>query len=262
VLPDPFSFTPGRLLTGLDYAFPTTPKIGGLVSGSANRGGHALFIDDAVEHTGCAVLGFAGAIAIRTAVAQGCRGIGRVGRITECKDHYLVAIDGEPAVTFLKRQIDSLTESERELAQRAPMFLGIAMDPFQLEQPEPGDFLIRNIVGIDRSNGVLAVGDRLSVGRRVQFHLRDQQTSSEDLRAVLTRSSSGRAARAALLFSCLGRGAGLYGEAGHDSRVFHEVEGDVPLCGFFCNGEIGPVAGTTYLHGYTSSFAILEEPDS
>ena len=90
----------------------------------------------------------------------------------------------------------------------------------------------------------------------VQFHLRDARTSAADLDELLGRYA--RAARhGALLFSCLGRGEHLYGEPDHDTDAFRRHVGDVPLGGFFCNGEIGPVHGTTFLHGYTSAFGLF-----
>ena len=133
------------------------------------------------------------------------------------------------------------------------------MDPLKSHFGQ-GDFLIRNIVGLDTEKGILAVGALLREGQRVQFHLRDAQTSAEDLRQALTAYQS-RAGHdhvaGALLFSCLGRGAYLYGRPGHDTDLFERELGRIPVGGFFCNGEIGPVGGTTYLHGYTSCFALF-----
>jgi small ligand-binding sensory domain FIST len=120
--------------------------------------------------------------------------------------------------------------------------------------------LIRNIVGIDSRTGVMAIGERLEEGQIVQFHLRDAKTSQEDLNGILRNYSDQHApmdSAGALLFSCLGRGKYLYGLADHDTNMFKDIIGDIPLGGFFCNGEIGPVGGTTYLHGYTSSFGIF-----
>ena len=133
------------------------------------------------------------------------------------------------------------------------------LDEF-LDEPKQGDFLIRNVVGIDERTGNLAVGEILKEGQIVQFHLRDAETSSDDLTAVLDRyaiDNRENQIHGALLFSCLGRGEYLYGKPNHDSGIFHDKLGQVPLGGFFCNGEIGPVSGTTFLHGYTSSFGIF-----
>ena len=142
---------------------------------------------------------------------------------------------------------------------RVSLFVGIVMRDNQLEYGR-GDFLIRNIIGADRETGRLAVGALLREGMVVQFHLRDAATSAEDLRSLLSRYERGsRDSRpeGSVLFSCLGRGAALYGEPDHDMTEFHRQLGDIPLGGFFCNGEIGPVHGTTFLHGYTSSFGLF-----
>ena len=135
------------------------------------------------------------------------------------------------------------------------------MDPMK-DEPKQGDFLIRNLMGVDRESGALAIGALLRTGQLVQFHLRDKKMSAEDLDVMLTRYlSQGHAENAsgALLFSCLGRGKYLYGEANHDTNMFHNKLGEIPLGGFFCNGEIGPVGNTTFLHGYTSSFGIFRK---
>ena len=94
----------------------------------------------------------------------------------------------------------------------------------------------------------------------MQFHLRDADTSAQDLDAVLERYLDTQAIHGeagALLFSCLGRGSYLYGRADHDTDMFRDKLGPMPLTGFFCNGEIGQVGGSTYLHGYTSSFGVF-----
>jgi small ligand-binding sensory domain FIST len=115
-------------------------------------------------------------------------------------------------------------------------------------------------VGLDTEKGLLAIGAHLRQGQMVQFHLRDAQTSALDLKEILSMYSSRSGpdqVSGALLFSCLGRGEFLYGHPSHDTQLFQEKLGQIPVSGFFCNGEIGPVGGTTYLHGYTSCFALF-----
>ena len=117
---------------------------------------------------------------------------------------------------------------------------------------------MRNLVGMDRETGALAVGAAAKEWQAVQFLLRDARTATDDLTRLLEKHRKrGKRADGALLFSCLGRGEHLFGRAGHDSGLFREYIGPVPLGGFFCNGEIGPVGGTTFLHGYTSAFALF-----
>ena len=140
--------------------------------------------------------------------------------------------------------------------------MGIARNAFK-QTLEQGDFLIRQVLGVDPRVGAIAIGDRVRSGQRIQFHLRDAEASAEDLRKLLERyckqNSANSTSEAALMFSCLGRGEGLYGEPNFDSHLFSRYFGNVPLSGFFCNGEIGPIAGNTFLHGYTSVFGILRQ---
>lgn len=269
LLADPFSSDPVTLLSGLDYAFPGAAKIGGLASGARAAGDGALFLGEEYYASGTAGLAFTGDIAVDTVVAQGCKPIGEVMRITSCQDNVLHELDERPAFKSLEELYATLDERDRKLAGTA-LFVGVLMDEFE-DEPGPGDFLVRNLIGVDPQKGSLAVGERLQEGMRVQFHLRDADASAEDLRAVLTgyerTLGPGRAPNevsGALLFSCLGRGEGLYGESGFDTGIFHERLGPVPVGGFFCNGEFGPVGGTSFLHGYTSSFGLFRprEPGS
>jgi small ligand-binding sensory domain FIST len=203
------------------------------------------------------VAAFTGDVTLAPVLAQGCKPIGAVGTITRAENNLLHAIDQQRAVTFLQQQLEGLDDGDRELATTRPIFLGIAMNPFtDADKLGPGDYLIRNVLGFDPERGALSIGEVLAPGRRVQFHVMDHHTSAFDLRRALhQRAALSDKPAGALMFSCLGRGQGLYGEPGHDSRLFFEEFGDAPLAGFFCNGEIGPVHDTTYLHGYTASIA-------
>ena len=258
LLADPFSFAADRLIAGLDYAFPGSATIGGLASGAHGPGGNALYVGDEVRTSGAIGVAVAGSVTIDTVVAQGCRPIGAPMQVTSCADNWLLALDGKTPVQALVDVMGRLDEGERNLARHS-LFLGVAMDRLN-ETPSMGDFLIRNIVGVDQSRGYLAIGELPSEGQLVQFHLRDAQTSTEDLDAMLNRYSVEHPIyeeTGALLFSCLGRGLNLFGRADHDTDMFREKVNAMPLTGFFCNGEIGPVGGTTFLHGYTSSFGIF-----
>lgn len=124
-----------------------------------------------------------------------------------------------------------------------------------------GIFLIRNLVGVDPKYGAIAVGDKIRTGQRIKFHLRDAKASADDLETLLATYYNNKQSLdqtiGALMFSCLGRGEGLYGKPNFDSQLFLDYVTDIPIAGFFCNGEIGPVAGNTFLHGYTSVFGIF-----
>jgi small ligand-binding sensory domain FIST len=260
MLADPFSVETERLLRCLDTGFPGSVKFGGLASGGQKRGENALLSGGRHQAFGLVGVAFTGALEIEPVVAQGCRPVGQPLFVTRSRDNLLLQLDGQSPAGALQALYESLSERDRELARHS-LFLGAGMR----EQTEyaQGDFLIRNLIGMDDESGAIAIAADLEGVRVVQFHLRDAETSAEDLDSCLKRYADqckGSSAAGALLFSCLGRGQRLYGEPDHDSRAFRRHLGAVPLTGFFCNGEIGPVQDRTYLHGYTSSFAIFREP--
>ena len=258
LLADPFSFPVQNLIMGMDFAYTGAAKIGGLASGGQQQGGNALFLGNRVHRSGAIGVALHGNITVDTVVAQGCRPIGKTMRITQSRQNMLESLDGETPLTVLRGLFPTLNERDQGL-MRNSLFLGVVMDDF-IEEPQQGDFLIRNVMGMDDRSGSLAIGEMLKEGQLVQFHLRDADTSAQDLAAVLDRYAGDNRenqAQGALLFSCLGRGQYLYGKPNHDTDLFRDKLGAVPLGGFFCNGEIGPVSGTTFLHGYTSSFGIF-----
>lgn len=263
VLPEPFRFPADRLLAGLDFAYPRAPKIGGIASGSRQPGGNRLFAGRTTYASGAVVGVVTGEVAVLPILAQGCKPIGKVGTITRAEHNQLRTVDQVPALRFLEQQLEGLDDGDRELATTRPIFLGIAMSPFTAPDAlGPGDYLIRNVLGFDPEAGTLTIGEMLAAGRRVQFHVMDHHTSAFDLRRALHRHKTlhRQTPAGGLMFSCLGRGRHLYGEPDHDGRLFGEELADAPLGGFFCNGEIGPVHDSTYLHGYTTSIAVFAPP--
>ena len=178
--------------------------------------------------------------------------------ITKSQQNLLLELDQRPPVDVLREVFASANERDQKLMEHS-LFLGIVIDDI-IEEPHQGDFLVRNITGLDAQSGIMAVGEMLQEGQRVQFHVRDALTSTEDLAAELRRYAEEERAvpfQGGLMFSCLGRGQFLYGQPDHDTRMFQDVLGAVPLGGSFCNGEIGPVGSCTFLHAYTSSFGIF-----
>ena len=257
-LADPFSFPGEEFLAGVDFAYPNSKKIGGLASGAQAQNGNALYLGDKIYHSGLVGIALSGDIEVDTIVAQGCRPIGKPMQITQCEQNFLKELEGKPPMEVIQELHETLSDADKNLLQTS-LFLGIEMDPMK-DNPKQGDFLIRNLMGADRESGALAIGALLRNGQLVQFHLRDKQMSAEDLDVMLTRylkQGNAENAEGALLFSCLGRGKHLYGKANHDTDMFLGKLGKIPLGGFFCNGEIGPVGNTTFLHGYTSSFGIF-----
>jgi small ligand-binding sensory domain FIST len=258
LLADPFSIPAEDLIAGMDFAYPTSQKVGGLASAARRPGDNALYLADRILNAGAVGVALSGNIAIDTVVAQGCRPVGKPMQITRADRNVLVELDGQSPLKAVVEMLAGLPPVDQKLAQQA-LLVGIVMDGM-ISTPGPGDFLIRNIIGVDQQRGLLAIGELLREGQLVQFHLRDAKTAADDLSGVLRRyagEESSAWARGALLFSCLGRGAHLYGRPDHDTDLFRNALGGLPLGGFFCNGEIGPVGGATRLHGFTSSFGIF-----
>ncbi|MEB3179843.1 MAG: FIST N-terminal domain-containing protein [Nostocaceae cyanobacterium] len=261
LLSDPFSSSITEFLQGLDFAYPGSNKVGGLVSGGTIGSQMGLFLNDCLYRQGTVGVALSGNVMLETIVAQGCRPIGKPYQVTNCDRNIILELDSQQPLVVLRDLISQLTEADRTLAQHS-LFIGLAMDEFK-QDLQQGDFLIRNILGVDPRVGAIAIGDRVRPGQRLQFHLRDAMASAQDLQWLLERyqqqNQSPVAPSGALMFSCLGRGEGLYGQPNFDSQLFTRYVKDIPLCGFFCNGEIGPVGGSTFLHGYTSVFGICRE---
>jgi len=242
-------------------------KIGGLASGGRRLGQNSVFLDNYIFHDGAAALALSGDLRIETIMAQGCRPFGPVFSITKCQKNVLYALDHRPALDVLRALYRRASRPEQRIIPTA-LHLGLAMDPFKSGPPGPGDFLIRTPIGLHDVSGALVIAAMLHEGQMVQFHLRDAKAADEDLSAALRRytaaqyaSSKGQALppppRGALLFACLARGKRLFGGPDHDTQAFCAEVGDIPLTGFFCNGEIGPVGNTTFLHGFTSCFGLF-----
>jgi small ligand-binding sensory domain FIST len=277
LLSEPFSSGVTDLLQGLDFAYPGSSKVGGLASAGVMGAPSGLFCNYKFYREGTVGVALSGNIVLETIVAQGCRPIGQTYQVTKGEQNILLEVaqqDGSkmttdegtsrPPLAVLRELIESLSEEDRQLAQHS-LFVGIARDEFK-QKLGPGDFLIRNLLGVDQRVGAIAIGGRVRPGQRIQFHLRDARTSKEDLELLLQRyqkeTSNTTDAAGALMFSCLGRGEGLYGQPDFDSQLFHRYLNNIHLGGFFCNGEIGPVGGSTFLHGYTSVFGICRQPDN
>src|SRR5215212_2326179 len=151
LLADPFSTHLEALLAGLDYAFPGSAKIGGLASGATSPGLNALFLDREVYASGTVGVSLSGNIVVDTVVAQGCKPIGELRRVTSCEGNVLYELDGRPAFSVLEELFENLDEHDRKLAGTS-LFFGVVMDEFK-EEPGVGDFLIRNLIGADPESG-------------------------------------------------------------------------------------------------------------
>lgn len=257
LLGEPFSTAIQPIIERLSTDLPGVPLIGGMASGGRGPGENALFLND--EHVGFGAVGVMvqGGPQVETVVSQGCRPIGQNFIVTKTEDNLVQELGGKPAMERLQEVFVDLSEADQELVQQG-LHLGIVMNEYQ-ETFELGDFLISNVVGVDKDSGAVAIGNRVRVGQTVRFHVRDAQTAHEELHALLRRcvDNSALAPEAALLFSCNGRGTRLFPGVNHDAGSIQKRLNTIPLTGFFAQGELGPVGGRNYIHGYTASIAVF-----
>ncbi len=261
LLADPFSIPVKEVLAMLEERYPGAIAIGGLAGGGHDMGENRMVFGDEVYDGGLVGVALSGSVSIETVISQGCRPIGDRYVVTKSERNLIHELGSVPALERLRALFASMSAEERRIAQRA-LHLGIVIDE-QRNRFERGDFLVRNLIGVDQSTGAVAIGDLVQEGQTVQFHLRDAKSAHEDLNLQLDayRARHRKAPLGALLFSCCGRGEGLFGRPHHDVSVLRERLGDIPIAGFFAQGEIGPVGGGNFLHGYTASVALFSEPD-
>jgi small ligand-binding sensory domain FIST len=270
LLVDPTCGAINDLISGLDYALPHTLKVGGIAGQHSSPHGSLLMGggNGGTVRAGAVGCLISGAWRLDPVVAQGCRPIGPVFEVEQAQRNIVIQVsrggdDPRSPVEALQRILTELSPMEREQVKHS-LFLGVDRSEVLLSNAEsqPSAFLVRNLIGVDPRNGAVAVAERMRVGQKVQFQLRDAQASRLDARQLLSRQLSLSAQPlAALLFACLGRGEGLYGEADGDVKLCREVFATVPIGGVFCNGEIGPVGQATHLHGYTACWAFLTPND-
>ncbi len=258
VLGDPFTIDPERLIAMLHETYPGTAIVGGMASGDFQQRATHLFLDGEVFHDGAVIASIGGPWQLRAVVAQGAAPIGEPWTVTAVEGQMLQSIGSRPAYEVLASTFADLPDSMRERAQRN-LLVGLAMDEYRDEFVR-GDFLIRNLLGADRELGVLGIGAIARVGQTLQFQVRDAAAADEDLREMLDgaeRDFGDAVPAGALLCSCNGRGMGLFESPDHDALALAQRFGAMPVAGFFCNGEIGPVGGTPYVHGFTASIGFF-----
>lgn len=258
VLADPYTCETPKLIDELNATYRARPVVGGLVSGGTEPGEHLLFLNTTVHREGAVGVAMAGNITMDTVVSQGCRPVGRSYVVTKGEERAVLELGGRQALAVLHDVLSALSPDDRELAQRGSIFAGVAISEMR-QRFGSGDFLIRNIVGIDPELGALAIAEGVEVGQTIQFQLRDPGTSRQELRRLLQQRLTSHPLPPAggLLFNCTGRGKALYGAAHQDVKLIQTIGGKLPIGGFFCNGEIGPVNGTNLLHSYTASLALF-----
>lgn len=264
LLADPFTFPADEYLGRLNGRFPGVPVMGGMASGAMGPGQTLFFTADGVRESGAVGVVLEGGIELRPVVSQGCRPVGKPWVITASDQSCIQKLGGRPALEVLMETWQSLCSADRERVQAAPL-IGLAIDA-ALSRFDRGDFLVRSIIGLHQRDRAIRVADYVRRGQTIQLLVRDPVAAGEDLRHLLatrvgpTEPPATRA-MGALIFSCNGRGSRMFDRPHHDVTCVHEgLNGQLPVAGFFANGEIGPVGGQNFLHGFTASVAVFRPP--
>jgi small ligand-binding sensory domain FIST len=259
LLADPFTFPVNIFLTRVNEDYPGLRVMGGMSSGGRRAGDTRLILGNQSLPTGAVGVLVQGPAKVRSIVSQGCRPIGQHMVVTRAQENIIVELGGQPPLLRLQQLWQELSPRDQQLFQQG-LHIGRVINEYQ-GQFQRGDFLVRNVLGLDRETGALAITDHIRVGQTIQFHVRDAETADEDLRALLQTDIHTRERRpaGALLFTCNGRGTRLFSEPHHDARTVRAEAGPVPLAGFFAMGELGPVGGQNFIHGFTASVVLFEE---
>ena len=267
LLGDPFTFPMAAYLRFLNERLTGVPAVGGMASGGSGPGQNLLFLDGDVHAAGAVGVLLEGATEILSVVSQGCRPVGEPHVVTACEGQRITRLGGKPATEVLLATLRGLSdESERRQLQTQP-FMGLAVDA-RKSTFERGDFLVRGIVGFDTHQSAVIVSDEtVRRGMSVQFLVRDAASADDDLAQLLRERGQSAASDehgtvGALVFSCNGRGSRMFDVPDHDiTCVQSAFPARLPAAGFFAMGEIGPVGGQNFLHGFTASVALFRERD-
>jgi small ligand-binding sensory domain FIST len=257
LLPDPYSFPTDRVLARLAEVAPGVPVVGGVSSARTLDGTCALFSGEEVHSGGAVGVRFQD-VDLLPCVSQGAAPIGPELTITAAEGHVLQELAGVPALEKVRDVVAALSDRERALVAEG-LLMGTVIDGGKPEYG-PGDFLVRGLLGADPDTGAIAVGASVEAGQVVRLHARDAESADLDLQRALglgMAALGGDAPAGALCFSCNGRGHEMFGEPDHDAAAVATVLEGAPAAGFFAAGEIGPVGGESFLHGFTATVAVF-----
>jgi small ligand-binding sensory domain FIST len=263
IFADPFQLDCEGLIDGLAKAYPDLPMLGGLASYDQTVRRTYIFVNDDVFDEGGVGLAIGGAYSMLPLVSQGCKPIGEPWTITHVRDDGLIEkISNRPAYELLVDTFQGLPEDMQRRAQ-SNLLVGLAADEY-VDTFRRGNFLIRNLSGVDRRIGAIAIAAYPRVGQTIQFQMRDAKSADLDLRELLGQARADLGNKqpvAGILCTCNGRGEGMFAMRDHDAGLIEKELGPIPLAGLFCNGEIGPIGKRPFLHGFTASLALLVKRD-
>ena len=242
---DPSNSKTPLLVEALAQALPAGFLVGGITS---SRHGHRQ-VANVVTHGGLSGVLFAAEQGVVTGLTQGCCLMGQKHQISEARGQVLARLDGRPALEVFNEEVGDILAND---PQRAAGYIFAALP---IHGSDTGDYLVRNIIGIDPEKNLLAVSDQLEVGEALQFCRRDVRTAQEDLLRMLrdVKRRCPKPPRGGVYYSCVGRGRNMFGERSEELLTIQQELGDFPLVGFFANGEISH----DRLYGYTGVLTVF-----
>jgi small ligand-binding sensory domain FIST len=255
---DPFHLDSESWIRGWNEAYAPVPTFGGLASGISTDQTTQVYLNGDVFEDGGVAISVGGAVKLEGVISQGCTPIGESWTLTRVEKNIIHHIGNRPAYAVLAETFQKLSPDEQRKAQ-GNLLIGLVVNQY-LEDFHRGDFLVRNLIGGDPNSGVLAVGALPRAGQMMQFQRRDAAAATEDMNELLARAKKqlgGATIYGGCLCCCNGRGQNLFTAPNHDAELVQKQLGPFGLAGFFCNGEIGPVGGKNYLHGFTASLALF-----
>lgn len=243
-------------LRAIEGQLPGAPIIGGVASASPPDG-RALIRGDERIDAAALVLRFEG-VEMLPCVSQGARPIGPELAVTDGEGGVIRTLAGRSALDALRDTVEGLDDADRKRIRHG-LLLGLVVGPDRADYG-PGDFVVRGLAGADPAAGAVVVGAPVEVGQLARLHVRDPESATTDLRDALRlrRMAVGESGIAgALAFTCNGRGRQMFGRDDHDARAIQDGLGPLPLGGMIAAGEIGPVGGRAFLHGFTATVGVF-----
>ena len=272
---DPYSTPLVKLIPAFNTARAgrDIPLIGGLASAADGPGENRLLLNERTRRAGLVGVTIAGPITVETVVSQGCRPIGPELVITRAKGNLIQQLGGRSAAAVVRDVVEEFTDHERDMLEQG-LFIGRVVTEYK-DRHGPGDYLIRAVMGTDAESGSIAVSDLVRAGQTIRFHIRDARAATDDLDMLLAAHRLDPPPLGALLVSCTARGTNLFDTPSHDASAIaklfdapmsgpelakagHTIDAVTPpIAGLFAAGEIGPIAGQSYLHAHTACAALF-----
>jgi small ligand-binding sensory domain FIST len=260
LFPDTYNGQPQQLLNSLADKTHFVPVVGAGSSEAGMAQATYQICGDNCASNSVAGLQLSGSFQALVDITQGCQPITEPMIITKAEKNLILEIDGRPAVeAFAKLLKGPLADDLR----RALMFIfvGLPADPDQ-RSVGPGEYLVRNIIGLDPVKGIVGIAAEVKEGQSMIFTLRDGQRAREDLNQMLQRQAQkleGRRPAFGFYFNCCARGSSLYGMPGIDTAYIGQTLGDFPLIGMFGGYELAPLGRKNHLFAYTGVLALITE---